>query len=161
MWNAPYILNAKNVFSAVEYPITCEEGELKIYDLNADTYIANDGAVHGGEQWLYVGNSGWDGKVRSLVDFDISTFNTDLTELFDETQSVYLRMWYDGVEMGKPYNDPRQIDRNVVAHKVRFWGFRFKIQTVWFYITALLVRWPDYIATSTVYPIYYSDTCFM
>ena len=53
-----------------------------------------------------------------MIDFDISTFNTDLTELFDEDQSVYLRLWYDGPVMGKPYNDPQMINRNVVAHKV-------------------------------------------
>jgi len=45
-------------------------------------------------------------------------FNTLPSELFDDSQSVYLRLWYEGAEMAKPYNDPRQMERTLAAHKV-------------------------------------------
>lgn len=103
----------------VERPEPCEDGELVYYDINADTYIARDTVVHGAEEYLFVGNSGWDGNARTLVDFDISQFNTDLTELYDDKSSVFLQMWYEGPVMGKPYNDPRQMERQLAAHKVK------------------------------------------
>jgi len=101
----------------VEPPITCDEGTLVYYEINADTYIMKDGIVHGSEEHLYVGNSGWDGNARILVDFDMSTVS-DLVELMDDSEAVYLRMWYEGAEMGKPYNDPKQMDRTLAAHKI-------------------------------------------
>ena len=41
-----------------------------------------------------------------------------ITELHDPSESVYLRMWYEGAELSKPYNDPRQMERKLAAHKV-------------------------------------------
>ena len=38
--------------------------------------------------------------------------------LYDDTESVFLRLWYEGAELSKPYNDPRQIERELDAHKV-------------------------------------------
>jgi len=101
-----------------ERPVACEDGYLVRYDLNADTYIARDHLVHGDEEHLFVGNSGWAGKSRALVDFDITTFNTELTTLFDDAESVYLRLYYEGAELAKPYNDPRQMERKLAAHKI-------------------------------------------
>jgi len=100
-------------------PVPCTEGQLVYYDLNADTYIARDNLVHGAEEHLFIGNSGWAGKARTLIDFDINSFNTDLTELFDDAESVYLRLWYEGAELSKPYNDPRQMERKLAAHKIQ------------------------------------------
>ena len=57
----------------------CTEGHLVYYELSADTYIVKDNNVHGGEDHLYIGNSGWAGPSRTLIDFDISNFNTELT----------------------------------------------------------------------------------
>lgn len=104
-------------FLPVEPPMKCEEGTLKRYEMNADTYLTKDGLVHGLEEYTYVGNSGWDGPARTLVDFDISEI-PDTIELEDPTDAVYLRMWYEGAEMGKPYNDPRQVARTLAAHKI-------------------------------------------
>lgn len=99
-------------------PVPCTEGHLVYYELSADTYIVKDNNVHGGEDHLYIGNSGWAGPSRTLIDFDISNFNTELTELHDPSESVYLRMWYEGAELSKPYNDPRQMERKLAAHKI-------------------------------------------
>jgi len=107
-------------------PIPCTEGQLVYYDLNADTYIAKDNMVHGTEPHLFIGNSGWAGKSRALIDFDISTFNTELTALHQDTKSVFLRLWYEGAELSKPYNDPRQIERELDAHKIlKAWNENF------------------------------------
>ena len=67
-----------------EPPSPCEDDEgmrLVFYDLSADTYIVQDNKNHGAEEFLYLGNSGWDGPSRILVDFDTTTFATDYTSM--------------------------------------------------------------------------------
>lgn len=96
-----------------------EEGVWVEYDVNADTYLSQDSEVHGTDEHVLVGNSGWDGYVRSLVDFDISTFPSASAEVNPGEKQVYLKMWYDGPTMGKPYNDPRQIERDVSVHLMK------------------------------------------
>lgn len=109
-------------FLPVEPPIKCEDGTLVRYEFNADTFLTKDGLIHGLEEYTFVGNSGWDGPARTLLDFDISEI-PDTLNITSDTESVYLRMWYEGAEMGKPYNDPRQLDRTLAAHKVlRSWS---------------------------------------
>ena len=49
-----------------------------MYTVNADTYLAQDGLIHGEDPYMYVGNSGWDGYTRALVDFDVSSLDGDL-----------------------------------------------------------------------------------
>jgi len=112
-------------------PIPCTEGHLVWYDLNADTHIARDNLVHGTEDYLYIGNSGWAGKARSLIDFDMSKFNTELTKLHDESESVYLKLHFEGAELSKPYNDPRQMERKLAAHKIlKAWNEGFATSKV-------------------------------
>lgn len=94
-----------------------ENGELQYQDINADTYIMNDKSTHGGEEHLLVGNSGWAGEARTLMDFDISTISQYL-ELVDDTDSVYLDTYYEGAEMAAPYNDPIQIDRTLSVYQI-------------------------------------------
>jgi len=104
-------------------PMPCLEGQLVYYDLNADTHIVPDTNIHGAEEHLFIGNSGWAGKARTLIDFDMATFNTEQTKLFDDAESVYLKLFYEGPELAKPYNDPRQMERKLSAHKVlRAWN---------------------------------------
>jgi len=102
-------------------PIKCEEGELVRFELTADTSLLNDGTVHGLEEQLLIGNSGWAGEARALIDFDSSAI-PDSLELFSETESVYVGMYYEGSEMAQPYNDPRQMNRTLKLYKmIRDW----------------------------------------
>ena len=69
---------------SVEPPIKCEVGELVRWELSADTSLLNDGTVHGSEEELLIGNSGWAGEARVLIDFDSSckqSFSSQLLKL--------------------------------------------------------------------------------